>query len=274
AYQNSTRRLDDAFGKVMQALDESGFAGSTLVVFMSDNGIAIPFAKCNAWFHSSRTPMLVRLPGVVKPGTRDSKHFVSGVDLWPTFLELTGVEGPEKLDGRSFLPLLKGQSQEGREFVFTQIDKKAGNDAVPMRCIQNARYGYIYNPFSDGKHWYRNNNEGKTMAAMNAAAKNDPFIAARVKLFRYRVPEELYDLSRDRDCLRNLIDSPEHADVIREMRKRLEDWMVATGDPMLEALRNREDRGVVDSVMERTYGKPKQKTKSKRKRKKKDADDE
>jgi N-sulfoglucosamine sulfohydrolase len=274
AYQNSTRRLDDTFGKVMQALDESGFAGSTLVVFMSDNGIAIPFAKCNAWFHSSRTPMLVRLPGVVKPGTRDTKHFVSGVDLWPTFLELTGVEGPEKLDGRSFLPLLKGQSQEGREFVFTQIDKKAGNDAVPMRCIQNARYGYIYNPFSDGKHLYRNNNEGKTMAAMNASARTDPAVAQRVKLFRYRVPEELYDLSKDRDCLRNLIDSREHADIVRDMRKRLEDWMVATGDPMLEALRNREDRGVVDSVMEKTYGKPRQKTKGKRKRKKKGANDE
>ena len=90
-YQNSTRRLDDTFGKVMQALDESGFANNTLVIFISDNGIAIPFAKCNAWFHSTRTPMLVRLPGVVKPGTRDSRHFVSGVDLMPTFLELTGV---------------------------------------------------------------------------------------------------------------------------------------------------------------------------------------
>ena len=65
-YLNSTRRLDDTFGKVMQALEESGFADNTLVIFISDNGIAVPFAKCNAWFHSSRTPMLVRWPGRVQ----------------------------------------------------------------------------------------------------------------------------------------------------------------------------------------------------------------
>lgn len=263
-YQNSTRRLDDTFDKVMQALDESGFADNTLVVFMSDNGIAIPFAKCNAWFHSTRTPMLVRLPGLVEPGTRDDTHFVSGVDLMPTFLELTGVQGPEKLDGQSMLPLLKGAQQDGRDVVFTQIDSKAGGDAVPMRCVQNARFGYIYNPFSDGKHWYRNNNEGKTMAAMNAAAKTDQQIAERVQLFRYRVPEEFYDLENDPDCLVNLLDSPEHETHVEDMRKNLEAWMVDTGDPMLEAFRNRQDRAVVDAVVEKTYGKPKQKRKPKK----------
>jgi len=268
-YQNSTRRLDDTFGKVMQALEESGFASNTLVVFLSDNGIAIPFAKCNAWFHSTHTPMLCRLPGVVKAGTRDDTHFVSGVDLMPTFLELTGVKGPAKQDGRSILPLLKGESQKGREFVFTQIDKKAGNDAVPMRCVQNARFGYIYNPFSDGKHWYRNNNEGKTMAAMNAAAKTDPAIAKRVELFRFRVPEEFYDLEKDPNCLKNLIDDPEHKTAILEMRKKLEGWMTATGDPMLEAFRGRDDRSLVDAVMEKTYGKAKQAKEKKRKNKNK-----
>ncbi|MEE8452687.1 MAG: sulfatase [Thermoguttaceae bacterium] len=265
-YQNSTRRLDDTFGKVMQALEESGFADNTLVLFMSDNGIAIPFAKCNAWFHSTHTPMIVRLPGMVKPGTRDDVHFVSSVDLMPTFLELTGVEGPEKLDGRSFLPLLEGHSQKGREFVFTQIDKKAGSDAVPMRCVQDAGFGYIYNPFSDGKHWYRNNNEGGTMAAMNKAAETDPKIARRVQLFRYRVPEEFYDLEKDPDCLDNLIDDPQYATEVQKLRKKLDGWMVDTGDPMLEAFRHKGDRAVVDAVMAKTYGSMNKNTKKKEKK--------
>ena len=265
-YQNSTRRLDDTFGEVMQALDESGLADYTLVVFMSDNGIAIPFAKCNAWFHSTRTPMVVRLPGVVKPGSRDDTHFVSGVDLMPTFLELTGVQGPENLDGRSMLPLLIGKSQQGRRFVFTQIDKKAGGDAVPMRCVQNGKFGYIYNPFSDGKHWYRNNNEGRTMAAMNAAAKTDQEIAKRILLFRYRVPEEFYDLEKDPDCLNNLIDNPECKTAVGEMRRELQQWMVQTRDPMLEAFRNRDDRAIVDQQIERTYGRKGTRTGGTRKR--------
>ena len=224
------------------------------VVFLSDNGIAVPFAKCNAWFHSTRTPLLVRWPGVVRPGIQNIDDFVSGVDFFPTFLQAAGVDGPASLDGRSFLPLLKGQRQVGREYVFTQIDKKAGGDAVPMRCVQNATFGYIYNPFSDGSHRYRNNNEGLSMKAMEQAAATDPAIAARIQLFRYRVPEEFYDLQADPDCLNNLIDSPAHRDQILEMRQRLQDWMEATGDPMLDAYLNRSDRPTVDRVMRETYG--------------------
>lgn len=264
-YQNSTRRLDDTFGKVMQALEESGQANNTIVVFISDNGIAVPFAKCNTWFHSSRTPFLVRWPGEVKAGSRDDSHFVSAVDLKPTFLEITGVPEPGRLDGRSIVRLLRGKAQAGRQFMYTQIDSKAGNDGVPMRCVQDAKFGYIYNPFSDGKHVYRNNNEGKTFAAMAAAAKTNPDIAARIDLFRMRVPEEFYDLENDPDCLNNLIGHTDYRKQIREYRQRLESWMKQTGDPMLVALQNRDDRAKVDAAMLQTYGPPKvKKTKKKR----------
>lgn len=253
-YLNSTRRLDDTFGKVMQALKESGEADKTLVLFITDNGIAVPFAKCNTWFHSSRSPLLVRWPGVVKPGTRDDKHFVSVVDFFPTFLEVTNAKGPGGLDGRSFLPLLKGQDQDGRSHVFTQIDSKAGGAAVPMRCVQNANFGYIYNPFSDGKYWYRNNNEGLTMAAMNKAAETDATLKARVDLFRYRVSEELYDLKNDPDCLNNLIDEPAHAETLMALQAKLVAQMKKTDDPILAAFQNRTNRQKVDEILVATYG--------------------
>jgi len=253
-YLNSTRRLDDTFGKVMQALKESGQADNTLVLFITDNGIAVPFAKCNAWFHSTRSPLLVRWPGVIKPGTRDDRNFVSVVDFFPTFMAATGATGPAGLDGRSFLPLLKGQTQEGRDHVFTQIDSKAGNAAVPMRCVQNENFGYIYNPFSDGKYWYRNNNEGLTMAAMNRAAETNPAIKARVDLFRYRVSEEFYDLKSDPDCLRNLMADPTHAETIKALQEKLVAQMKKSEDPMLAAFQNRHDRAKVDEVLIATYG--------------------
>ena len=253
-YLNSTRRLDDTFGKVMQALKESGQADNTLVLFITDNGIAVPFAKCNAWFHSTRSPLLVRWPGVVKPGTRDDKHFVSVVDFFPTFMAATGVTGPDGLDGRSFLSLLKWQSQDGRDHGFTQIDSKAGGAAVPMRCVQNANFGYIYNPFSDGKYWYRNNNEGMTMAAMNKGAETDASIKARVDLFRYRVAEEFYDLKNDPDCLHNLIAAPAHAETVKALRDKLAAQMKKTEDPMLAAFQNRNDRAKVDEILIATYG--------------------
>ena len=262
-YLNSTRRLDDTFGRVMQALNESGMAENTLVIFISDNGIAVPFAKCNAWFHSSRTPCLVRWPKVVSPNTSNDTDFVSVVDFFPTFLQASGVQGPAGLDGQSFLPLLRGKKQAGREQVYTQIDSKAGGDSVPMRAIQNGKYGYIYNPFSDQKHWYRNNNEGKTMAAMQAAAESDPAIADRIKLFRYRVPEEFYDLLNDPDCLNNLIHDTQHATTIASMQEQLIRQMRKTDDPMLDAFLNRSDRAAVGQILIDTYGPPKIKAKKK-----------
>ena len=130
-----------------------------------------------------------------------------------------------------------------------------------MRAIQNGRYGYIYNPFSDQKHWYRNNNEGKTMAAMQAAAESNQAIADRIKLFRYRVPEEFYDLLNDPDCLNNLIDEAKHASTIASMQEQLMKQMKKTDDPMLNAFINRSDRNAVDKILIDTYGPPKVKAK-------------
>ncbi len=262
-YLNSTRRLDDTFGKIMQALDESGYAENTLVIFISDNGIAIPFAKCNTWFHSSRTPCLARWPGTIKAGAKNNTDFVSVVDFFPTFMDATETKGPKGLAGRSFLPLLKGESQDNRDYVFTQIDSKAGGAAVPMRCVQDGKYGYIYNPFSNGTYWYRNNNEGATMAAMNKAAENDSHIAARIDLFRYRVPEEFYDLEKDPDCLNNLIKDKAHQEQIKALQAKLVEQMKRTDDPMLKAFENRNDRKVVDEVLVETYGAPKPSRKKK-----------
>ncbi len=253
-YLNSVRRLDDTFGKTMQALKESGFDKNTLVMFISDNGIAIPFAKCNAYLASTRTPWIVRWPGVVKQGSVDKQHFISGIDFFPTVLEAAGLPIPKGLDGFSFMALLKGKIQTGRDKVFTQIDMKAGGDAVPMRCVQNNRFGYIFSPWSDGKFYYRNNNEGLTMKAMVEAAKTDPYIAERVKMFRYRDPEEFYDLKNDPDCLFNLVDKAGSENELKKMQKQLHDWMRQTDDPLLRAFENRNSPEKLRTILIDTYG--------------------
>jgi N-sulfoglucosamine sulfohydrolase len=253
-YLNSARRLDDTFGAAMRALKESGLEERTLVMFLSDNGIAIPFAKCNAYLASTRTPWIVRWPGVVKPGTVDSRHFISGIDFFPTVLEATGLPVPKGLDGFSFLPLLKGQSQAGRDRVFTQIDMQASGDAVPMRCVQDKQFGYIFTPWSDGQFFYRNANEGLTMKAMVEAAPTDPGVAERVRMFRYRALEEFYDLQKDPDCLVNLVDKPEHKADVDRLRSQLQDWMKRTGDPLLVAFKNRYSPDKLKAALTAVYG--------------------
>jgi len=253
-YLNSVRRLDDTFGRTMQALKESAFDKNTLVMFLSDNGIAIPFAKCNAYLASTRTPWIVRWPGVVKPGAVDSEHFISGIDFFPTVLEAVSLPTPEGLDGFSFLPLLKGAKQSGRQKVFTQIDMKAGGDAVPMRCVQDKSFGYIFNPWADGKFWYRNNNEGLTMKAMVEAAKTNPDIDKRVKMFRYRAAEELYDLKNDPDCLNNLVGKAAFKSEFKRMQGQLHNWMKHTNDPLLPAFENRGSPDKLKSALVKIYG--------------------
>ncbi len=253
-YLNSVRRLDDTFGRTMQALKESGLEDRTLVMFLSDNGIAIPFAKCNAYLASTRTPWLVRWPGVAKEAAVDTEHFVSGIDFFPTVLEAAGLQVSAGLDGFSFLPLLKGRKQSGRDRVFTQIDMKAGGDAVPMRCVQDERFGYIFNPWSDGTFYYRNNNEGLTMKAMVAAAKTDPDAASRVKMFRHRALEELYDLRADPDCLNNLASEPDYQDDCERMRGALHDWMKQTRDPLLPAFEQRHTPEKRKAALTEIYG--------------------
>ena len=253
-YLNSVRRLDDTFGKTMQALQESGFAENTLVMFLSDNGIAIPFAKCNAYLASTRTPWIVRWPGVVKAGSLDRRHMISGIDFFPTVLEAAGLPVPPGLDGFSFLPLLQGGTQSGRDQVFTQIDMKAGGDAVPMRCVQNQRLGYIFSPWSDGKFVYRNNNEGLTMKAMVEAAKTEsprrpagPHVSVPHLRGTLRSPD-------DPDCLTNLVDTPDRKDDLDRMRSELHAWMKRTHDPLLPAFENRTSPEKVKAVLTSVYG--------------------
>lgn len=239
-YYNSTRRLDDTFGKVMQALEESGQAENTLVLFLSDNGIAFPFAKANTYYASNRTPLLVRWPGVTKAGTVNKKDLISTVDYFATVLDILKIPFSGKTNGRSFLALLEGKPQPGRDRIFTQIDTKQAGGPTPMRSVISPGFSYIFNSWADGQRVYRNNNEGLTLKAMEEAAATNSHAAERVKTFRLRYPEELYDLEKDPDGLHNLINDPAQKRRIQGFRKELETWMVKTNDPLLKVFQNKD----------------------------------
>jgi len=237
-YYSAVHRCDETVGQVIRALAETGQAANTLVMFLSDHGMAFPFAKTNCYLNSTRTPWIVRWPGRVKPGGVDDAHFISGIDFLPTILDAAGLPGVDGVDGRSFLPLLAGRSQSRRDKVFTLFFQTAARRQYPMRCVQTRRFGYIYNAWSDGKTVFKNESQsGLTFRAMQAAGKDDPAVAARVKLFQYRVPEEFYDLQKDPDALKNLIDDPKVKPQIDVMRKALLDMMVRTQDPLLRTFK-------------------------------------
>jgi N-sulfoglucosamine sulfohydrolase len=251
-YYSSVRRCDDTVGRLLGALDETGMTGDTLVIFLSDNGMAFPFAKTNCYLNSTRTPLVVKWPGTVRPGSVDEAHFVSGIDLMPTILDAAAVAQPEGMNGQSFLPVLLGQKQAGRKQVFTQFHQTSARRNFPMRCVQNERFGYLFNPWSDGEREFRNESQaGRSWMAMQAAAMDDPRIAERNRLFSYRVLEEFYDFEHDPNALKNLIDDPAYAGEIDGLREALELWMAEVDDVALNAFVNRGSRRALMDLMTR-----------------------
>ena len=235
-YYSSVRRADDVVGRVLEELKAAGFADNTLVMLKSDHGISVPFAKTNVWRHSTLTPWIVRWPGVLEPGTHETEHMVAGVDFAPTILDILGIDAMYGMDGRSFLPVLQGGKQDGREFVYTQINTLVTGASHTMRSIQGKRFGLIWNAWSDGTTALNSEPmKGLTWNAMVSAAESDPAVAARVKHFRYRVPLEFYDYERDPDALDNRIHDPEAKETIRAYALRLGEFMRSTGDFALPA---------------------------------------
>jgi N-sulfoglucosamine sulfohydrolase len=237
-YYSSAHRCDETVGEILRALKESGLEETTLVMFVSDNGISMPFAKSNCYLTSTRTPWIVRWPGKVKPGLVNTDDFISGIDFMPTILEAVGLPAPTGLDGRSFMPLLTGGVQPGRDRVFTCYNDTSGRRHYPMRCLQTKRFGYLYNAWSDGTTRYQTEPMGGlTFKAMQQAAKDQKPVADRVEMLLHRVPEEFYDLTADPDALHNLITDSKFRGQIARMRNEMLLWMERTQDPLLKSFR-------------------------------------
>jgi len=240
-YYSSVSRADDCVGKILESLKNSGAEDNTVVVFLSDHGMPLPFAKTQLYHHSTHTPLAIRWPGVTKPNQIDAQHMVSAVDLTPTILDIVGAKIP-KLDGRSFTPALKGQQQEGREFVIKEYNENSGRSRDPMRAVQTKKYLYLANAWSNGSRIFATATTGtQTYKRMAALANENEVLADRLAMYKHRVPEEFYDIEKDPDCLNNLIDSPHHQSAIQEQRDRLLEWMEQTNDHMLECFSKFED---------------------------------
>ncbi len=251
-YYSSVRRADDCVGAVLEALEASGESDRTVVVFLSDHGMPLPFAKTQLYHHSTRTPLVVLWPGITHPGSVDRRHMVSAVDFLPTLLDVVGIEQPKGLDGRSFEPLLRSEAQEDRTMVFKEYNENAGGARRPMRAVQTRQYLYIFNPWSNGERTMRTATQGtSTYRRMKELAGADPAVARRLELFDHRVAEELYDVESDPDCLTNLVDDPVCAKQLAELRDALESWMAHTADPMLEVFRQRDDPTAREAYMHR-----------------------
>jgi N-sulfoglucosamine sulfohydrolase len=251
-YYSSVRRADDCLNEVLKALRKSGQWENTMIVFLSDHGMPLPFAKTQLYHHSTRTPLMVRLPHVTQAGKVDKKHMVSIVDLLPTVMDSLNVSKPKRLDGRSFYSVLQGEKQDNRDFVIKEYNENAGRSRDPMRGIQTKTHLFLFNPWSNGERVFATATNGTvTCKRMIKLAQDDEQMNERLELYRYRVPQELYHVKRDPDCLENLIHNPNHEKVKNKLMVLLEEWMERTNDPILECFRKRDDPEFVEAYIQK-----------------------
>lgn len=251
-YYSSVRRCDDSVGSILAALEESGQTTNTVVVFVSDNGISMPFAKMNCYQASLRVPLIVRWPGRVPVGKRDPLNLVSTLDLTPTLLELAGMPVPAYMAGRSFVPLLNGETQSGRDFaVGYYYNNLRQTQMYPEFTIQTRDWVYICNPWVDGKTEVHNSDYtgSPTLLAMWKAAETVPSIRARVDFHKHRVMEELYDVRQDPYAYVNVAAALENVERVKAMRQRLLAWMQETRHPAAKLMANPFNKELIAKYM-------------------------
>lgn len=247
-YIAEVEHLDGDVQDVLDTLEKRGLAKNTLVVFMGDNGMAMPHGKGALTDPGIAVPLIVRWPGVVRPGGV-TRELVSGEDFTPTMLDAAGVTPPKEMSGVSYLKLLRGEPFQGRKYIFAERGPHGGDGGMKpdilaatfdlVRCARSADFKLIYNctPHQAVAPVDSQRDPGwQEMKAAFEAGKLAPEFV-RAYFTTPRSTFELYDLNADPGELRNLSGDPKHAAVELELKRALTEKMVLDWDFLPTPLR-------------------------------------
>ncbi len=187
-YCETLRSVDDSIGRVLQQLKDMGIHDETLVIYMGDNGFMFGehglIDKRVAYETSMRVPMLAQCPALIKQGTV-LDQMIANLDVGPTVMEVMGLQTPPHMDGKSFLPLLKGEN-------------------IPWRD----RFLYVY-------YWEKNFPQTPTTFALRTPK------AKYITYYGLWDSDEYYDLATDPEESRNLINDPSRLAEVSRMEEEL-----------------------------------------------------
>jgi N-sulfoglucosamine sulfohydrolase len=221
AFKASARVLDGGMGAVLDALESSGLAENTLVICTTDHGIAFPAMKCNLTAHGTGVFLMMRGPGGFTGG-KVSDAMVSHLDLFPTFCDLLTIEHPAWLQGKSLMPLMRGEATEIHDEIFAEVNYHAAYE--PKRAVRTQRWNYI-RKFGDREH--------PVLPNCDDGLSKDLWVTNGWKS-RLDPGEQLYDTLFDPAERYNLAADAAHRATLTEMRGRLDAWMKRTNDPLLQ----------------------------------------
>ncbi|MBT5186915.1 MAG: sulfatase-like hydrolase/transferase, partial [Kordiimonadaceae bacterium] len=250
-YYQAVSRMDQGFGKVIEILKEAGKYDDTLIIYMSDHGIAFPGAKTTTYDAGLNAPLIVRHPDSLNRGIANDA-LISWVDITPTILDFAGIDEPtynkqimlepissdldesHGLHGQSLLPVLDQEHPEGRDEIFASHTFHEIQMYYPMRVVRGRKYKLIWNiahgltfpaaaDLWESPTWQRSYRQGK-----------DAMYGPRtVEAYMHRPEFELFDIEKDPLESKNLADDPEFKDILEAHKVKLKEFQRSTQDPWL-----------------------------------------
>jgi len=213
-------RMDNSIGCIIDVLEDTGLYENTLLIYTTDHGISFPGAKATLFDPGIEVALLMWGPEPFCGGKRIDA-LLSNADIMPTLLDLCGIPIPPEVQGKSMLPLIKGEVEAIHEEVYLELTYHAAYD--PIRGVRTNRYKYIRS-FEWRPYWFPPN--------IDPGPSKD--VARKYGYFdKVRPVEMLFDLFKDPLEKVNLAEEPQYKDVLTYMRRKLYDWMKNTGDPLL-----------------------------------------
>jgi N-acetylglucosamine-6-sulfatase len=202
--------IDDSIGDVFKVLEEANLLDSTLIIYMGDNGFCMGehglIDKRQMYEESIRVPMLAHCPELIRSGSV-IPQMVQNIDIAPTILDLAGVRIPREMDGKSFLPLLKGKEEKWRDAIFYEYFWEWEYPETPtVFGIRTDKYKYM----------------------------------SYYGIWDF---DELYDIENDPNEMKNLIGLPEYEKTIQDLSNRVFGWLEETKGMQIPLRRRGQYRG-------------------------------
>ncbi len=228
-YYDEITRLDMFVGRVLAELKEQGVDKETLILFTSDNGRPFPRCKTTVYDTGIKTPLIVRWPGHVKPGSV-CISMVSSVDFAGTFIELAGLKAPTTFQGLSFARLLSNPEQVVRPYIFAEHNWHDFEDH--SRAVRSQRYKYIRNAYPELPNTPPADAvRSPTFTVMRKLRDTGELTTNQMGCFIKPKPlEELYDTEEDPYEFRNLVGISSYDGVLNDLRSQLAVWTSETAD--------------------------------------------
>lgn len=232
-YYQSVSRIDQGFGQLMAHLKEAGKLENTIVIYISDNGIAFPGAKTTVYEPGIKLPCIIKDPSKSKQGIVNEAR-ISWVDLTPTILDMVGVDyNAEDFHGRSFNAIVDSENTNDWDEIYASHTFHEITMYYPMRVVISGDYKLIWNiayrmdyPFASDL-W--------AASTWQSVYRNDieNFGYRSVKDYMFRSEFELFNLSEDPSEAHNLAEKTDYKEVLGSLKAKLKDFQLKTKDPWL-----------------------------------------